>query len=364
MEMTKIGIIGVGNIFPAYIKHLRPYRFIEVVACADIRMESAEARAQEYGIQALSVDALLAQPDIDIVINLTIPSVHAEVSLQIIRAGKYVYSEKPLATTVEDAQEILEAAKTANVRIGCAPDTFLGGGLQTCRKIIEDGWIGSPIGATACIASHGMEHWHPNPHFFYQPGAGPIFDMGPYYITALFQLLGSIKQVAAMTRISFPERTITSEPLYGQKIPVNVATNNVGAFEFSSGVIASVLMSFDIWKHSLPCIEIYGSRGTLSVPDPNTFGGTIKLWLDSQKEWREVPLAYSSEVGRGIGVADMAYSIQQGIPHRASGEVAFHVLEVMQAFQQSFDESSFIAINSQPRKPSLLPLGLSLGEIG
>jgi predicted dehydrogenase len=359
VETTKLGIIGVGNIFPGYMKHLRAFRFLEVVACGDIRMESAEARAEEFDLQALPVDDLLARPDIDIVLNLTVPNVHAEVSGQIIRAGKHVYSEKPLATNTADARRVLDDAARAGVRVGCAPDTFLGGGLQTCRKLIDEGWIGEPLGATACFASHGVEHWHPNPHFFYQPGAGPVFDMGPYYVTALFQLLGPVRRVAAAGRASFPERTITSEPLYGQKIPVNVPTHNAGAFEFSSGVLASVLLSFDVWRHSLPPIEIYGSQGTLNVPDPNQFGGPIKMWLAAEEQWRDVPLAYSAGVGRGIGVADMARSIQKGVRHRASGEAAYHVLEVMQAIQEPPDNGSFTTIESQPERPAQLPLGTS-----
>jgi predicted dehydrogenase len=320
-------------------------------------MDSAEARAKEFDLQALPVDALLGRADIDIVVNLTIPSAHSDVSLQIIRAGKHVYSEKPLATNTADARRLLEAAEEAGLRVGCAPDTFLGGGLQTCRKLIDDGWIGRPLGATACFANHGMEHWHPDPHFFYQPGAGPVFDVGPYYITALFQLLGPIRRVAAAGRASFTERTIRSEPLFGQTIPVNVPTFNVASFEFAADALASVMMSFDIWKHSLPFIEIYGSQGTLKVPDPNMFGGPVTIWLKTEGEWRDVPLAYSADVGRGIGVADMAYAIRQGIPHRARGDVAYHVLEVMQAVQRPSETGSFMTMESQPEKPDLLPLG-------
>jgi len=364
METSKVGIIGVGNIFPQYVQNLRRYPFLEVVACADIQMDLARARAAEYALQPLSVDELLKHPQIELIVNLTVPRAHAEVSLQIIRAGKHVYSEKPLATNINDAHAVLQAAEAAGVRVGCAPDTFLGGGLQTCRKLIEDGWIGTPIGATACFASHGMEHWHPNPAFFYQEGAGPVFDMGPYYLTTLFQLMGAIKQVTAITGTSFPERTITSEPRFGQKIPVNVPTFNAGVVEFTSGAIASILMSFDIWRHGLPFVEIYGSAGTLRTPDPNTFGGPVTVWLQTEAEWRQVPLLYSADVGRGVGVADMVYSIRQDKMHRAQGGIAYHILEVLQSFQQSFDTRAFIQVESQPEKPPLFPLGLRPDEIG
>lgn len=357
-------MIGVGNIFPQYVNNLRRYPFLEVVACADIQMEMARERATEFDLQPLTVPELLAHPDIELVVNLTVPKVHAQVSLQIIRSGKHVYSEKPLAITTSDALSVLEAAETAGVRVGCAPDTFLGGGLQTCRKLIEDGWIGAPIGATACFANHGMEHWHPNPHFFYQPGAGPVFDMGPYYFTALYQLLGAISRVAAFTGTSFPERTITSAPLFGQKIPVNTPTFNAGVFEFASGAMATILMSFDVWQHSLPYIEIYGAEGTLRVPDPNTFGGPVTVWLRTEKDWREIPLLYTPDVGRGVGVADMVYSLRQGTAHRARGEVALHILEVMRSFQQSFDSHAFVTIESQPEQPPLFPPGLRPDEVG
>lgn len=364
METSKVGIIGVGNIFPQYVQNLRRYPFLEVVACADMRMDQARARGAEYNLQSLTVNELLVHPEIEVVVNLTVPRAHAEVSLQIIQAGKHVYSEKPLATNISDARSVLQAAKAAGVRVGCAPDTFLGGGLQTCRKLIADGWIGTPIGATACFANHGMEHWHPNPAFFYQEGAGPVFDMGPYYLTALFQLMGAIKQVTAITGISFAERTITSEPLLGQKIPVNVPTFNAGIIEFTSGAIASILMSFDIWQHSLPFIEIYGSQGTLRIPDPNTFGGPVTVWLQTEAEWQQIPLLFTDEVGRGVGVADMVYCIRRGIAHRAQGGIAYHILEVMQSFQQSFDTRAFVQVESQPEKPSLFPLGLRPDEIG
>jgi len=363
MEKVKVGILGCGNIAPAYVKGCRAFEILEVVACADIEPAAAEKLAQEYGLRVLPVESLLANDEIQIVINLTIPAVHAQVSLSIIEAGKHVYSEKPLATVREDGREVLEAAKARGVRVGCAPDTFLGGGLQTCRKLIDDGWIGKPVAATAFFLSHGMEMWHPNPYFFYQPGAGPMFDMGPYYLTTLVHLLGPATRTAGATKASFAERIVTSQPRQGERIPVNTSTHVTGLINFASGPIATLITSFDVWAHSLPRIEIYGSEGSLSVPDPNIFGGPVKVRRSGDSEWSEVPLTHSDKVGRGIGVADLGYGIVNGRAHRASGDMAYHVLDMMQSFEESSNSGQHIIIESRCERPAALPLGLMAGRL-
>jgi predicted dehydrogenase len=258
---TKIGIIGCGKISGIYLEAGKHFNNLEVVACADIDMARAKSQAEHYHIaKACSVEELLADPTISIVVNLTIPKVHASVGVASIKAGKSVYSEKPLAVTRAEAKELLELAKARGLRVGCAPDTFLGGGLQTCRKLIDEGAIGEPVAVSAAMLSHGHETWHPDPEFYYQPGGGPMFDMGPYYLTALISLLGPIKRVAGSTRITFPERLITSQPKHGQKITVNTPTHIAGTMDFASGVIGTIVTSFDIWGSNVPLMEIYGTE--------------------------------------------------------------------------------------------------------
>ncbi len=363
MVTTKVGIIGCGNIAPAYIKGCRAFRILELLSCADIDLSRAEARAEEYGLRACTVDEMLADPEIDIVINLTVPKAHAEVSIKAINAGKHVHSEKPLATTRTDGARVLAAAEEAGVRVGCAPDTFLGGGGQTCRKLIDDGWIGVPVAATAFMASHGPEAWHPNPFFFYQPGAGPVFDMGPYYLTALVNLLGPVSRVTASARASFPERIATGAAQFGAHIPVEVSTHLAGALNFVAGPIATVIFSFDVWRHNLPHIEIYGSEGTISAPDPNTFGGTVRVWRSTDGTWRDVPLTHSPDVRRGVGVADMAYALRSGRPHRAAGALAYHVLDIMAALDEASARGQEVTVKSRPAQPAPLPLGLLPGTL-
>jgi len=359
-----IGIVGTGNILGAYVKGCRSFDILEIAACADVDHSKAEAKAAELSIpKACPVEEVLADPGIQIVVNLTVPKAHAEVSLAAIEAGKHVYSEKPLAVTRGDGQRILAAAEQQGVRVGCAPDTFLGGGLQTCRKLLDDGWIGEPVAAVAFMVQRGPESWHPNPDFFYQEGAGPMFDVGPYYLTALVNLLGPVQRVAGSTRISFPERIATSEMQRGRRIPVEVPTHVAGVLDFVAGPIGSIITSFDVWAANLPRIEIYGSEGTLSVPDPNIFGGRVLLRRAGATEWSEVPLTHSSAVGRGIGVADMAYALSYGRPHRASGTLAYHVLDLMHAFEESSQTGRHVEITSHCTRPAPLPLGLHEGEL-
>lgn len=364
MEKCKIGIIGTGNIFRAYVKGCRAFHILEIAACADIDLGKAEARAAEFDVpRACSVEELLADPEIQIAVNLTIPQAHAEVSLTAIDAGKHVHSEKPLAVTREDGQKILAAAKEKGVLVGCAPDTFLGGGQQTCRKLIDDGWIGEPVAAVGFMISHGHESWHPNPAIFYQTGAGPLFDVGPYYLTGLVNLLGPVRRVSASARISFPERIATSEQHYGRKIPVEVPTHVSGTLDFVAGPVGTLITSFDIWASNLPRIEIYGSEGSLSVPDPNIFGGSVLVRRAGAHEWSESPHTHSPDVGRGIGVAEMAYAVAYGRPHRTDGELAYHVLDLMHAFVESSESGRHIKIASRCAQPAPLPLGLPQGEL-
>jgi predicted dehydrogenase len=363
--MTNIGIIGCGNISPAYFKFLKNFPAVTVAACADMDVSRAQARAKEFSVaKGCTVEQLLADPAIDIVINLTIPKAHVAVGLQIIAAGKHVYAEKPLGLDRKEAASLIDAAKKAGKRVGSAPDTVLGGGTQTCRKLIDDGAIGKPVGGTAFMLCPGHEHWHPDPAFYYQKGGGPMFDMGPYYLTSLITLLGPIKRVAGATRVTEAERTITSAPKNGTKMKVDVPTHLAGVLEFHNGAIVTLTTSFDVRHATLPPIELWGSEGRLSVPDPNGFGGTVRLQQRNDKEQREVPLSHGyTENGRGLGVADMASAIAAKRPHRASGELAFHVLDAMQAFHESSDTGAFVTLTSTCAKPEPMKAGLAQGKL-
>jgi predicted dehydrogenase len=349
---TKAGLIGCGNISDIYIKNCQALPGLELVAVSDLQATRAEAKANAYGVKDLSGEMLLNDPEIEIVINLTIPNVHAEVNLAVLAAGKSVYSEKPLAVTLQDGQKTLALAQEKGLRVGCAPDTFLGAGLQTCRRLIDEGAIGEPVAATAFMPSHGPESWHPDPEFFYKPGAGPLFDMGPYYLTALVSLLGPIKRVTGSARISQSERLISSQPHFGEVIQVEVPTHVAAVLDFQAGPVATLITSFDIWAAHLPRIEIYGTEGSLSVPDPNTFGGPVKLFKPGGDGWMEAPLvAGFSENSRGLGVMDMAQAMRAGCQHRASGEMALHVLETMHAAYLASGEGRHVELASSCVRP-------------
>jgi predicted dehydrogenase len=364
MERLGIGIIGCGNISDAYLKAASSFPILDIKALADIRPEAAEARASQFGLKAMPVEDLLADPAIEIIVNLTIPAAHVEVGTSALSAGKHVYSEKPLGLSTAEARPLLELAKVKGLRVGCAPDTFLGGSHQTCRKLVDDGAIGEFLAGTAFFMCPGHERWHPNPAFYYAKGGGPMLDMGPYYLTALVNLLGPVARVSGAATRARAERVITSEPLAGTKIPVEVATHVAGTLEFVSGATVSIVMSFDVARHRHRPIELYGTEGSLSIPDPNRFFGAIEL-ATATKDWTEQPTEHSFASGnyRSIGVADMAHAIRSGRPHRASGELAFHVLEVMEAFQLSSERGAHVAIASRPERPAMLAVAPPPGSL-
>lgn len=365
MDTVGIGVIGCGTISGAYLAAAREFPILKVRGLADIDPKAAEMRAGEFGLAAKSIPDVLADPEIEIIVNLTVPAAHVAVSRQAIEAGKHVYSEKPLAIEVAEATKLLDLASSKNLRVGCAPDTFLGGAHQTVRKLIDEGLIGEPIAATAFFMGPGHERWHPNPAFYYHKGAGPMLDMGPYYITALVNLLGPVKSVAGMASRKRSQRIITSEPLKGTQIFVEVDTHVTGTLEFHSGAIATIAVSFDVARHAHRPIEIYGSEGALSVPDPNWFGGQIETATASSTDWRPVTTlhAYANGNFRMLGAADMAHAIRTNRTHRASGELALHVLEVMTAFQRSAEQGSHIAMASRPERPAVIPVTVRNGEL-
>lgn len=346
----KLGVVGCGNISPLYFKAAAFFEGVEFVACSDLDLESAQARAAEFAIPlVLSVDDLLERPEVEAIVNLTVPAAHAAVSLRALRAGKHVYSEKPLAADLGEAKEVLELARARGLRVACAPSTFLGAAVQTARKVIDDGLIGKPVAASAFMASHGMESWHPNPAPFYAPGGGPMFDMGPYYVTALVTLLGPVKRVSGAASISFPERTVGSGLKTGETFKVTTPTHIAGTLEFASGAVASLTTSFDVWHSEVPKLEVYGSHGTLSLRAPNDFAGPVRLRGAHDEAWRELPLVnpYDTlEEGWGLALADLVKALEDDRPHRASGELAFHVLETLTAFFTSADTGRRVTLQS------------------
>jgi predicted dehydrogenase len=357
---VNVAVVGCGNISSIYFTMMKQFDILNVYACADLDMSRAQAKADEFQIpNVMSVAVLLADPQVDIVLNLTIPNAHAEVALAAIAAGKSVYNEKPLAIRREDAQQMLTTASERKVLVGGAPDTFMGAGLQTCRDVIDSGAIGEPVAATAFMISHGHESWHPAPEFYYKVGGGPMFDMGPYYLTALVSLLGSVRRVTGSTRISFPERLITSQPQQGTTIRVDVPTHVVGVLDFATGPIATIVTTFDVWAAELPRLEIYGTLGSLSLPDPNTFGGPVRIRRAGEAEWSEIPLTrpYFNN-SRGLGVADMAHSLRTGAPQRASGQLAYHVLDIMHAIHDSAAQGQHILLQSACERPAPLDANL------
>ena len=360
----KVGLIGCGNISDAYIRGLRTFRWLELTALSDLEVARAEAKASRYGVaKGYTVEALLDDDTVDIAVNLTFPSVHAEVSLKALEAGKHVYSEKPLAITREDGKRLLEAADTSNLRLGCAPDTFLGSGIQTCRKLLDAGAIGEPLSASAFMLGHGVETWHPNPFFFFQYGGHPLFDMGPYYLTALVNLLGPVRSVVGLTTTGIPERVVSSEPHAGTIIKVDAPIHATAILELASGKPVTMIVSGEVVASELPRIEVYGSEGTLSVPDPNTFGGPVRLKKKGDETWQEVPLVCGqSGYDRGLGVADMALALRSGLPHRASGTLAYHVLDTLQAVQDASDSRRFVEVESTCERPAPLPADLQVSE--
>ena len=307
------------------------------------------------------MEKLLSDKEIKVAVNLTVPHAHAKVSLAALSAGKHVYSEKPFAVSCEDGKKILATAKSKDLTVGNAPDTFLGSALQTVRKLIDEGWIGDPHSATAFMMSPGHEHWHPDPEFFYQTGGGPLFDMGPYYLTALVHLLGPVERVCSFHRKAFDNRTIISEKKFGQQFPVEISTHLTGLLEFKCGVVVTVIFSFDVWASTLPNLQIFGSEGTLQIPDPNGFGGMIKIFRGGTLTWSDIPLLHgNSQDSRGLGVVEMVESISDKREPRASGRLAYHVLEVMQALVNAGQQRRYINIESSVERPDPLPTQYSM----
>lgn len=354
-----IGIIGAGYISSIYLENCTT-RFdnLRVIGIADIVSENARRQAERYGIEAMTVETLLSRPEVEIVVNLTIPAAHGVVALQAIEAGKSVYNEKPLAATRDEARHVLERAEERGVLVGSAPDTFLGGGLQTARTLLDDGLIGTPVAVTGMMLTPGHERWHPNPDFYYQPGGGPLLDMGPYYLAAMLSLLGPVERVAGSSTATYSTRTIKSGPRQGEVIPVETPTHILAILEFAGGPRASLTTSFDTHDTRHSTLVLYGSEGTLRLPDPNTFGGPIEHLRAGSEQWEPVELTHGhTDNSRGLGISDMARALRDGTPHRASGELGYHIVDVMHATLESSEQGRHIEVTSTFDRPAPLPAG-------
>ncbi len=380
----RIGLIGTGRISDIYIQTIAKFPELELAVCGSLNPDESKAKAAEYNIPSTATpDEIIADPSIHCILNLTIPAAHAEISLQALQAGKHVYSEKPFATTLADGQKVLDLAEKTGLKVGNAPDTFLGGRWQTVRKLMDQGVIGQPLGVNAFVGTHGVERHHPNPDFYYQPGGGPLFDLGPYYLTAMVHLLGPIKRVSGMARRTFDQRLIENGPRNGQLINVEVDTHSLSMLEFANGAIGSMTMSFDVWDSDTPRFEIYGTEGTICIPDPdpvhgaNDFHGPVWYRTRKTSRWEFQPRPTDrpvdwlvaenthdfNENSRGLGLLDLAYAVRENRAPRASGALAQHVLEVMIGIDQAPKVGGFVSIESTCVKPAMLPETFPVSEV-
>ena len=353
----RVGLVGIGNISGQYLDTLPRLPNVSLVAAADL-----DPTRQVPGVRMMTPASLYTADDVDLVLNLTVPQAHAEVALSAIAAGKHVYSEKPLALSTVEGQEVLAAASAAGVRVGCAPDTVLGTGTQTARRCVDDGMIGQPVAATAFMVTPGHERWHPAPEFYYRPGGGPLFDMGPYYLTALVTLLGPVRRVTGLASTPRASRVIGRGPRAGATFAVTVPTHITGTLEHESGALTTLLMSFDVWAANIPNIEVYGTAGSLSVPDPNNFTGEVRIFTpetagrpDSTGWTTVAPSAGHRNAGRGTGIADLAEALTTKTEHRANGTLAYHVLDIMESLLKATETGTTQTLTSTTPRPTPVP---------
>ncbi len=347
-----VAVIGCGTISGEYLRNLTSFPDLRVLFCADLDIERAKARAAAHAVPgAGTAEEALAVPEVEMVVNLTVPAAHAAVTRAALGAGKHVWSEKPLALDTGSGRALLDAAARAGLRIGCAPDTVLGAGLQTARRLVAQGAIGEPLTALALMQNPGPESWHPDPAFLYARGAGPLYDMGPYYFSALAGILGPASEVAAVARRSRDRRVIGSGPLAGTGFAVEVPTHVAALIGYAGGAAATVVLSFDSPLRRHGFVEVTGTEATLALPDPNRFGGEVRIRAASDSQWRTIPAA-GATAGRGLGALDLARALRAGTPHRASGDLALHVLDMMEAIERSAGSGGF-----QPVRTTFRPAG-------
>jgi len=364
---VKVGVVGVGAISNQYLGMAKNFPIVEMAAVADLDPARAKAQAEKYGIpKVYTVDEIFKDKSIEIILNLTVPKAHVPIGLKAIKAGKHMYAEKPLGTDRADGKKLLAAAKKAGLRVGCAPDTFMGSGIQTARKLLDDGAIGKPVAFTAFMMCPGHESWHPSPEFYYEVGGGPMFDMGPYYLTALLNLLGPVKRVMGSATIAIPERTITSQPKKGKKMKVETPDHIAGTIEFENGAMGAIVTTFatQFSEHNgKQPIMIFGTEGTMRVPDPNGFDGPVHYRKTGDDEWTWQKPTFVKGYGRSVGLADMAQAIRSNRPHRASAEQAYAVLDLMQAFLDSSDQGKAIKPTTKYERPAAMNGKLPYGKL-
>jgi predicted dehydrogenase len=367
MEKVVVGIVGNGNISPIYLKNLTTVfnKIVQVKGVCDLIAERSDIASKNWNIPVIyeTMYDMFKDEEIDIVLNLTTPKQHYGVAVEALRHNKNTHSEKPMSVSLKDARELFDLGKEKGLLVGVAPDTFMGAGIQTCRKLLDDGYIGQPIGAAAYMTGHGHETWHPDPEFYYEQGGGPMLDMGPYYVTALVNLLGPVKRLTGTSHRMFKTRTITSEPKYGKVIPVDVDTHVNGIMEFENGAVGSIIMSFDTWKSDHPNIEIFGTEGTMQVPDPNGFGGPVRVQR-KDGDFFEMPLTHPYKDNcRGVAVADMAMALRTGRKHRANSDLGCHVLDIMLGFGKSSSEGKHYELETTCERPEPMPINVINGEL-
>ena len=370
----RVGLIGTGRISDIYLKNIREFSGVEITACGSLNMEESHAKAAVHGVPRVATpDEIIADPDIDAVLNLTVPAAHAGISLAALEAGKHVYSEKPFVTDLAEGRRILDLAGARGLKVGNAPDTFFGGRWQTLRKLLDSGVIGKPHGVSAFVPTSGVERHHPNPDFYYARGGGPLLDLGPYYLAAMVFCLGPVARVAGMGRRRETSRMIENGPRHGQMMPVEVDTHCLSLIEFESGVIGQMMVSFDVWESETPRLEIYGAEGTLCIPDPdpgdgaNIFQGPV--WVRTREtarwtrrprpkapaDWQVVENTHGLNLdARGVGLADLAVAVREGRDPRASGALGLHLCEVMEGMLQSPEQGRFVSIGSTCPRPPML----------
>ena len=374
IEKVRIGIVGCGAVSHQYLTNISKFPILQIVALSDLYPDRCENRKREFkldGVKTCTTEEMMKDDSVEVILNLTWPKAHVPVGMQAVRARKHHFSEKPLGISFKEGQDLYDAAQAKNLTFGCAPDTFLGAGIQTARKAIDDGLIGRPVAFTAFMMSRGVETWHPNPRFYYEPGGGPMLDMGPYYLTALFNLLGQPKRLTGLASIAIPERLITHKnkdgtpgPMFGRRITVTTPDHVCGLIEFQDGAVGSILTSFATYFPSYDGqqpITIFGEKGTLRVPDPNGFDGPVSIRTEGQSEWTQLPQAFPTGYGRAVGLADMCHALNSGRQHRANVHQAFAVLETMQAFLDCSETGRVVEPKIPYQRPAPLPAGLPFG---
>ncbi len=363
--VLRIGVVGCGSISLAYMRNAALFRNVRITACADINPAAAKARAEQFGLRACSVEDLIAAQDIDLILNLTIPAAHHDISMQALLAGKHVFTEKPLGVTGAEGRSLVATAKGKGLALGSAPDTFLGAAGRLARRMISSGAIGKPVTGTAFMMGRGMEHWHPDPGFYYQPGAGPVMDMGPYYLSMMVNLMGPVRRVQAVATSGQQERLITAEgPKKNTTFKVGTPTSVLSLLEFENGATVTFGASWDVFRHSNHPIELHGTEGSLRLPDPDNFGGVIGLSRQGAP-WEETdtagdlfgavnwPIDRPDRANyRMVGLADLARSIVEGRPPRASGDLALHVLDIMESILRAGETGTAQLIEAQLAQPS------------